>query len=257
MKTLYIGTNFKMTKGLSDSIAYTKALVSIANEINKNINLFIIPSFPFLTEIRKLTANTAINVGAQNMYFEDSGAFTGEVSPKMLEEIGIDIVELGHSERRTLFKETNYEINKKVKAALKCNLRPLICIGENKQEKDFGIAKEVLAQQLKICLNGVPRNKLNRVLIAYEPVWAIGENGTPANEEYVSFIHDFLKEELYLTLGHVGSNMPLLYGGSVNQSNFEKYINQKSVDGLFIGRAAWEINSFGTILKELNNLYKV
>lgn len=250
---IWIGTNWKMTKTISEGLSYTKELVRISKEVSNRIELFIIPSYTALMQISELTSKSRIYLGAQNMHYEDSGAFTGEISPLMLDEIGIDIIELGHSERRQYYNENNQMINKKVHSALRYDMKPLICIGENLNQKENDISKEVLAAQLKVCLKGLTREEAAKVMIAYEPVWAIGEDGIPADAEYVAEIHEFLRKELIKIFNKEGSHIPLLYGGSVNLENIIRYIDIKNVNGLFIGRAAWDTDSFEVILKNLEN----
>ncbi|MEH7081152.1 triose-phosphate isomerase [Neobacillus drentensis] len=251
MNKIWIGTNWKMTKTIAEGIDFTKELKKISNAITSDLQLFIIPSHTSLVPIKELTTSSDIFLGAQNMHWEDSGAYTGEISPRMLAEIGIDMIELGHSERRQYFNETDAAINKKVHAALKYSMKPLICIGENIEQKKQQISKETLAAQLKVCLQGVSMEQAKEVLIAYEPVWAIGEQGVPADAGYVANIHDFLRHTLEVLFAEVGRDIPILYGGSVNHDNFLEYIDLENVNGLFIGRAAWNIDSFQEILKKL------
>lgn len=250
MKKIWIGTNWKMTKTIAEGKTYTEELIQFSEQLTPHIELFIIPSHTALVPIKELTSNSRVHLGAQNMHWAESGAYTGEISPRMLDEIGIDIIELGHSERRQYFNETDQTVNHKVLAALKFGIRPLICIGENLEQKNNGISKETLATQLKIALKNVSLEQVNYMLIAYEPVWAIGENGIPADVQYVSEIHIYLRQvinEMY----NSNTSTPLLFGGSVNQDNFIEYINTTEVNGLFIGRSAWDMKSFKEILLQL------
>ncbi|MEH7222801.1 triose-phosphate isomerase [Bacillus sp. JJ1566] len=251
MSRVWIGTNWKMTKTIAEGISYTKELKQIASELHSNIELFIIPSHTALVDIKKEVADSRIKLGAQNMHWEDSGAYTGEISPKMLNEIGLDLIELGHSERRQYYNENDADINKKVFAALKYGMKPLVCIGENIVQKNNSISREVLASQLKVCLKGLSEEQAKQVLIAYEPVWAIGENGIPADPEYVWEIHSFLRETLVEMFPEIGLEIPILYGGSVNLDNFLKYIDHQDVNGLFVGRTAWNMETFTILLHEL------
>ncbi|KHD85269.1 triose-phosphate isomerase [Bacillus ginsengihumi] len=253
MDKIWIGTNWKMTKTLAEGLSYSTKLKSISKEISPNIELFIIPSYTALLPIKEIISGSSIQLGAQNMHWEDRGAYTGEISPKMLDEIGIDIIELGHSERRQYFNENDNAINKKVLAALKYNMKPLICIGENLEQKNNNISKEILATQLKVCLKHLSEEQARHVMVAYEPVWAIGEQGIPADAEYIAAIHTFIRDTLKVLFPDAGIDIPLLYGGSVNQNNFLEYIEIENVDGLFIGRAAWDIESFQYILKQLDS----
>lgn len=252
MNKIWIGTNWKMTKTIKESTEYTKSLIEVSKSISSNINLFIIPSYTALIPVRELTENTKLLMGAQNMHWEDSGAYTGEISPRMLDEIGIDLIELGHSERRQYYNETDVDVNKKVLAALNHNIKPLVCIGEDKEEKAHNISKEVLASQLKISLKDVTSEQVKNVLIAYEPVWAIGEHGEIADSSYIKEIHSFLRDTLIEMFGNTATDIPLLFGGSVNHDNFMDYIQVPNVNGLFIGRSAWNTESFSVILNQLS-----
>jgi L-erythrulose 1-phosphate isomerase len=257
MSKIWVGTNWKMTKTIAEGISYTKELKQIANKLTSDIELFIIPSHTALVDIKKEVSNSRIKIGAQNMHWEDTGAYTGEISPKMLDEIGLDLVELGHSERRQYFNENDTDINKKVVAALKYGMQPLVCIGENIQQKNIGISLEVLAAQLKVCLKGLTEVQAQQVLIAYEPVWAIGENGIPADAKYVGEIHSFLRGIIVELFPEVGNDIPLLYGGSVNLENFLEYIVHQDVNGLFVGRTAWNMETFTVLLRHLEkHLYQ-
>ncbi len=251
MNKVWIGTNWKMTKTIAEGVSYTKELKQIANELTSNIELFIIPSHTALVDIKKEVSDSRIKLGAQNMHWEDTGAYTGEIAPKMLDEIGLDLVELGHSERRQYFNENDADINKKVHAALKYGMKPLVCIGENIEQKNNMISQEVLAAQLKVCLKGLTEDQAKQVLVAYEPVWAIGENGIPADAGYVGEIHAFLRDTLVKMFPEYGQDIPLLYGGSVNLENFLEYIDHKDVNGLFVGRTAWNMESFTILLHQL------
>ncbi|WP_158735822.1 triose-phosphate isomerase [Alteribacillus sp. YIM 98480] len=250
MNPFYIGTNWKMTKTTKEGTAYSKELAAFSEQLDPAlIELFIIPSFPSLVPVKNEINSSQIRLGAQNMHWAERGAYTGEVSPVMLKEIGIDIVELGHSERREYFNENDHDINKKVHAALQYGMKPLVCIGETLEEKENNISVEMLSKQLKVCLKGLEKDQLVNVLIAYEPVWAIGERGIPATPDYVSYIHGEIRVVLTEMYGNEGADVPILFGGSVNHDNYLSYFEDDNVNGLFIGRAAWDVLSFKEILK--------
>ena len=168
-KKLFFGSNLKMYKNTADTVAYLKELEKKTKDI-PDITMFIIPSFTTLERASQAVDHRNIMIGAQNMNWEDQGQFTGEISPLMLKELGIDLVMIGHSERRHVFNETDVEENKKVLASLKHGFTTLLCIGETAEEKDFGISAEVLRTQLKVGLHGVKEEDLDRVWVAYEPV---------------------------------------------------------------------------------------
>lgn len=256
MASYWVGTNWKMTKTISEGVQYTEQLKQIVSELNSDLNLFIIPSYTALVDIRKTIDNSAIKLGTQNMHWEDEGAFTGEISPKMLDEIGIDLVELGHSERRQYYNENDFDLNKKIFAALKYKIKPLLCIGESLTEKEYGLSEEILALQLKGCLKGITDIQSVNLIIAYEPIWAIGENGQEASATYVGNIHKFLRKTLIKMFPEEGVNIPILFGGSVNLENYLSYLEQDDVNGLFVGRCAWNIETFKRLLLGINQYIK-
>lgn len=257
MKKFLLGTNWKMNKTLAQGREYTDALMAIIDTYSQ-FEFFIIPPYTHLWKIKELIAarKSPLKLGAQNMHYEDAGQFTGEISPVMLKEIGVDIIELGHSERRQYFNETDEAVNLKVLAALGHGFTPLICIGEKLADKDYGVSREMLAKQLKIALKNVPADAIGRFWIAYEPVWAIGVNGIPAETPYVAEIHDFLRSVLTELYGTIGQEIPLLFGGSVNIANASDYARLKNVDGLFIGRSAWEPELFEAIMLAVGEVVK-
>lgn len=257
MKKLYFGSNLKMYKNIKDTVSYLQSLTAYTKEISrKEIELFIIPSYTSLESAVKNTDQNLIKLGAQNMCWEEEGQFTGEISPLMLKEIGLNLVMIGHSERRHIMGETDIEENKKVKAALQHGFTALLCIGETAQQKQFGIAKEVLSTQLKIGLHGVCASQLQNLWVAYEPVWSIGVNGTPASAEYAEEIHKNIKEVLQEMYGDNGLSVPVLYGGSVNPQNAQQLIVKPSIDGLFTGRAAWDAEKFNSLIRDAKKAYE-
>ncbi|MBP3040908.1 triose-phosphate isomerase [Bacillaceae bacterium Marseille-Q3522] len=250
MDKIYIGTNWKMHKTIAEGREYCKSLKELIKDRDKRMQLFIIPPYTSLVPLKE-ELDSSILLGAQNMHWEEEGPFTGEISPAMLKEIGIDIVELGHSERRQYYNENDCELNKKIKAAIKNDLTPLLCIGENKEQKAFGVSEETLAIQLKTCLKGVTLEQAKRLWVAYEPVWAIGEGGTEAAPDYVHQMHGSIRKTLVGLFPEYGQNIPILFGGSVNITNAIAYLKGENVNGLFIGRSAWDLQKFAPILDEI------
>jgi L-erythrulose 1-phosphate isomerase len=254
MNKLYIGTNWKMHKTLKEAREYTTELKRFFYNFSNHIELFIIPPFTALTEVGKILEDSRILLGAQNMHWKDEGPFTGEISPIHLKEIGVQLVELGHSERREYFNENDLDLNKKVKAALKHQLKPLICIGETSEQKDLGITNEILSIQIKTILHKMKLLSPDDVMIAYEPKWAIGDKGQCADPQYIQNTHHFIRQllnDLYQSIGHA---IPILYGGSVNIENALPILQLNNVNGLFIGRSAWDLTSFKEILGDVKNL---
>ncbi len=256
MDTIYLGTNWKMHKTLNEGIRYTNELLEATKSVNKKIQFFIIPPYTSLWPIKDALKGSRIMLGAQNSHWERQGPYTGEISPEMLAEIGIDIIELGHSERRQYYNENDYDINKKAHSAIKYGIKPLICVGENLQQKNFGIAVQTIEAQVKVCMFNMEKEDAAKAFIAYEPVWAIGEKGIPADPEHVALIHKTIRTVLVEKYNETGKNIPILYGGSVNENNSMGYLKLPDVDGLFIGRAAWNMESFKKIISDVDALFK-
>jgi triosephosphate isomerase len=243
---LWVGTSFKMNKTLAEALAFAEALAAADGGRDARIQRFVIPSFTAVREVKKALADTSVKVGAQNMHWDDAGAWTGEVSPVMLKDCGLDIVELGHSERREHFGETDRTVGLKTAAAVRNGLIPLICIGETLAEREAGRADEVLKQQVEGALGLLDSEAKNAtILLAYEPVWAIGVNGIPATADYADERHAMIAKVAEAALGR---RVPVLYGGSVNPGNCEELIAMPHIDGLFIGRSAWAIEGYLDIL---------
>lgn len=257
MKKIYIGTNTKMYMTIKEHMEFVKKLEKATMDIGReNLELFVIPSYTSIGPCNKIIDNDLISIGAQNMNWEDKGAYTGEISPLMLKEVGANIIELGHSERRHIFGEDDITINKKVVASLSHGFKTLLCIGETEAQKNNRDTEKILNIQINVGLDGVDNKDIEKILIAYEPVWAIGEKGMPPNIEYVDKIHEVIRNILIKKFGIRAKEIPILYGGSVNRENFESLILIKQVNGLFIGRSAWDIDNFIYIIKKIAKLRK-
>jgi len=245
MKTPWIGTSWKMNKTRAEARAFAEALKSSAFAETSRAQPFVIPPFPYIAEVAGILSGTTVKVGAQNMHWETQGAWTGEVSPLMVKDCGATIVELGHSERRTYFGETDETVAKKVAAAVTHGLTALVCIGDTRSEYEAGATADVLAKQTRYALRDVGKAAAGNVIIAYEPVWSIGEGGIPADPDFANAQHRKLKA---LTADIVGEPLPILYGGSVNPQNCCGLAAMSDIDGLFIGRSAWDAAGFIGIL---------
>ncbi|MFK8076795.1 MAG: triose-phosphate isomerase [Granulosicoccus sp.] len=242
----WIGTSWKMNKVIAEARVFSSALATADGSRDQRIQRFVIPPFPMVREVKQILAETSVKVGAQNMHWADHGAWTGEVSPTMLTDCHLDLVELGHSERREYFNETDEAIGLKTEAAVRHGLIPLVCIGETLAEREAGRATEVLRTQVKGALAKLTdEQKSATILLAYEPIWAIGENGIPATAEYADARHAEIKKLAQSILRH---HVPCLYGGSVNPQNCEELIQCPHIDGLFIGRSAWDVDGYLDIL---------
>jgi triosephosphate isomerase len=227
-----------MNKTRAEARAFAEALTACRFS---TVQPFVIPPFPYIAEVADILSGTGVKVGAQNMHWADSGAWTGEVSPLMVKDCGASLVELGHSERRTHFGETDETVARKVAAAVKHGLIALVCIGDTRSEYEAGATADVLAKQTRFALRDVGRDAPGKVIIAYEPVWSIGEGGIPADPGFANDQHRRLKA---LTAEIAGAPLPILYGGSVNPQNCCQLAAMPDIDGLFIGRSAWEPQGF-------------
>lgn len=255
---MYMGTNTKMSMTDQEAVDYLQELAAGAKNLDKEwAQLFVIPSYTVLHRAAAILAGQEIWLGAQNMCWEDRGQYTGEISPVSLQEMGVTVVEIGHSERRHIFRETDEEERRKVCKACEHGLTPLLCIGETTQEKDYGVADEVLSMQLKIGAGGLGAEEAERLMIAYEPVWAIGEKGIPADPGYVGLRHRKIRNTLVELFGpEVGGDVPVLFGGSVNPQNAPDYIRLPEVNGLFVGRSAWVKGGLVGLLRQCLPLYQ-
>jgi len=249
----YLGTNWKMRRTNTEARQFVEEFLPLVRELDLSRHyLFVIPSFTSLQLVRNAVteAGLPLKVGAQNVHWENGVEATGEISVRMLADIPVDLVEIGHSERRQKFGETDADINRKARAILDHDLTALICIGENHTEKEQGTGTQALERQVRAGLERIPREKLSKVMLAYEPTWAIGVSGLPADPSYVQEKHAAIREVLSkMYSAEVAAEVPLLFGGSVNQTNFRSYAEIVDVDGLFVGRAAWEPKSFVELIE--------
>ena len=211
------------------------------------VEVVLCPPFIALQQVRDAVIGSPIKVGAQNMHFEDSGAFTGEVGPLMLQGL-CDYVVLGHSERRQLFGETDDHINRKVKAAFAHGLRPILCVGETLEQREAGRAGAVVAQQLRDGLSGV--HDITGLLVAYEPVWAIGTGQSATPEIAAEIMGGTVQASLTALFGEAAAEVPLLYGGSVNPENVSGFLRLGAIHGALVGGASLQADQFLQIIQE-------
>jgi triosephosphate isomerase len=239
------GTNFKMNQTPDESAAFYRQLAASV-QIPADTRLFVIPPFTSLAAVRKVAGAPPhqIWVGAQNVHWAPDGAYTGEISVGMLLALDVDLVLLGHAERRRNFHETDVELNRKVLAALGAGLRVLLAVGETAEERSFAVSGETVLRQLRIGLHGVPPEQLGLIQIAYEPVWSIGAGGTPARPEDVEPVAKVIRAGCADLFAESGAEIPILYGGSVDPGNAGIFTALSDIDGLFVGRAAWTVEGF-------------
>lgn len=196
-----------------------------------------------------LTAqNTNIKIGAQNMHWEETGAYTGEISGKMLKVINVEYVIIGHSERREYFSETDETVNKKVKSAFKYNLKPIVCVGETLEQKEEEKTKEIITNQTKLALQGLSAEQVKNVIIAYEPIWAIGTGKTATSEDANNSIKQIRNEIKNIYGEEVANEVAILYGGSVKASNAKELFETSDIDGALVGGASLKVEEFKNII---------
>lgn len=248
MKRFLIAGNWKMNNTISQSIELVKNMLALINGKIFKTKILIAPPFTSLFEVKKIISNSNIALGAQNCYFENSGAFTGEISPTMLKEIGCKYVIIGHSERRQIIGETDSVINKKIISALKSDLIPIFCIGETLQERSDGLTFNIIERQFRLGLKGLQTTEIENIVIAYEPVWAIG-TGVRATKEQISQVHSFIRAFLGTNYGCRLQSPMLLYGGSVNSNNCSEIFEIENVDGALVGGASLNASEFISIVE--------
>ncbi|MFQ5603064.1 MAG: triose-phosphate isomerase [bacterium] len=247
-RRMVIGGNWKMYKTPSEAISAAKALkVKLINV--QEVDVVICPAFPALVPVGNFLKETRLKLGAQNLHWQDKGAFTGEVSAAMLKDAGCEYVIIGHSERRHVFGESDTDINKKVLKALASGLIPIFCVGEKIEERRQGLTEQIVETQMRNGLKEVQLTHADELVVAYEPVWAIGtgENATPQQAEEVHVFIRRLLEDLFGA--EIGNGLRIQYGGSVKPANARELLQQENIDGALVGGASLDASSFTEIIK--------
>ena len=251
MKKL-IAANWKMNKTAAESASFIKELKKLIGS-EKNAEIVICPSFTNLHAVSRELKKTAINLGAQNMYFEDSGAYTGDISPLMLKDAGCEFVILGHSERREFFKEDDLLVNKKLFSAIMHKLKPIVCVGETLEQRQNNKAREVIDKQLRNCLLDITSKQMKNVNIAYEPVWAISRgnpNQKAATPKDAEESHQFISEVLENVFDEkTAKSTRIIYGGSMKPENAKELFAMPNINGGLVGNASLNAKSFYEIVK--------
>lgn len=254
MRKPIIAGNWKMYKDVNEAVELANGIKRAAFDID-NVDIVIAPPFTDLSDVGEMLVESNIALSAQNCYWEAEGAYTGEVSVSMLKSIGCKYVIIGHSERRKYFGETNETVNKRVAAAIDGGLIPIMCVGETLEEREAGKTMEVVKDQVTGGLKGFEESYLDKLVVAYEPVWAIGtgKTATPLQAQEVhKVIRDLLKEMYSESLA---DSKCILYGGSVNQGNIEQLMSEEDIDGGLIGGASLKSDGFADIIKTTSQLY--
>ena len=248
MRKPIIAGNWKMNKNIKEALEFVKEVGARADR--DDVEAVICAPFLQLKDLKEATKGTKIKVGAQNMHFETSGAFTGEVSAEMLQEIGMDYVIIGHSERREYFGETDETVNKKAKRLIAAGITPILCIGETEEEYDAGKSAEVIKNELKGSLAGLESEAVANMVIAYEPIWAIG-TGKSASVEIAENCCKTVRDTVRELFGDKAADeVRIQYGGSVKPNNVEEYMAQPDIDGALIGGASLKEDSFIEIIEK-------
>lgn len=250
MRIPLIAGNWKMYKDVTEAAELANSLKNVLKDVAADkAEVAICPPYVDLQAVAAIVKGSNIKLGAQNMYAAQEGAFTGEISPLMLRSVGVHYVIIGHSERRQYFKESNEDINKKVKMALEYGLFPILCVGEKLEEREKGIMKDVVKDHVVGGLAGIPKDKMANVVIAYEPVWAIG-TGKTATPDQAQEVHKFIRETLASLYDEAtAQSVRIQYGGSVKPDNAKTLMNMPDIDGALVGGAALKADSFEAIVK--------
>lgn len=248
MRKKIIAANWKMYKTTKDSEIFFKEFLSLSNNYTEK-EVVICPPFTSLFLVREFIKNTPYKLGAQNLFWEKEGAYTGEVSPIMLKDLGCEYVIVGHSERRQYFCETDELVNKKLKSAFENGLTPILCVGEKWEERERGKTEEVIIKQINKALEGLNKDMVEKLVIAYEPVWAIGTGHSAKGEdanEVACLIRKIISENYSKD---IAQKVRIQYGGSVNPKNISEFLSQPEIDGALVGGASLNPQTFWEIVK--------
>ena len=246
MRKKVIAGNWKMNMLPNEAIEYIDKLSKLVKDTTNEVVLCV----PYIDLFYALLAaqNTNIKIGAQNMHFEEKGAYTGEISPQMLKSINVEYVIIGHSERRQYYNETDETINKKVKAAHRVGLKPIVCVGETLEERENGKTAEIITEQTKLALEGLDEEQVAKTIIAYEPIWAIGTGKTATSEDANNSIKE-IRKEIARNYGQETANRVIIqYGGSVKAENAKELFSMSDIDGGLVGGASLKVDEFNKII---------
>ncbi|MDR7855730.1 triose-phosphate isomerase [Tissierella sp.] len=245
MRTPIIAGNWKMNNTIKEGLQLIEEIKS--QKLIEEVEAVICLPFTMLQAGKKAIENTNIKLGAQNMHWENNGAFTGEVSPLMLKELGVEYVILGHSERRQYFNETDDNVNKKIKSALIHGIKPIVCVGETLEQREEEIEKDVVKSQILNAFEGIEGKDLDNIVIAYEPIWAIG-TGKTASSDDANYMLGFIRETIGSKYGDKKDIIRIQYGGSVKPSNIKELMNKNEIDGALVGGASLKAEDFVSLI---------
>lgn len=248
MRRPIIVGNWKMNKTVSEAVDFVRQLRALVADV-RDTDIVVAPTFTALQAVSREIEGSNIELAAQDVFWESSGAYTGEISPSMLRDVGCRYVIIGHSERRLYFGETNESVQKKIKASLAMGLNAIICVGEALEEREARKTFDVVKTQVKQCLEGFSREEMEKITIAYEPIWAIG-TGKTATPQQAEEVHAFIREQMgHITHRQVCEGVRIQYGGSVNPDNILDLMLQPNIDGALVGGASLKADSFSGIVK--------
>ena len=247
MRRKVIAGNWKMNMLPNEAIEYIQAFEPLVKDAKAEVILCV--PYTDLFYCLMNAQNTNIKIGAQNVHFEEKGAYTGEVSAKMLKAIGVEYVIIGHSERRQYFAETDETVNKKIKAALENELKPIVCVGETLEQRESGKTEEIITTQTKLALEGLTKEQVKGIIIAYEPIWAIGTGKTATSEDANNSIKAIRKEIASIYGEDIAEEVIIQYGGSVKSSNAKELFDCSDIDGGLVGGASLKPEEFSKIVK--------
>lgn len=246
MRRKVIAGNWKMNKLPNEAIELIEKLTPLVKDTENEV-IVCVPYIDLFYVLMQ-TQGTNIKVGAQNMHWEEKGAYTGEISGDMLSKMGVEYVIIGHSERRAYFAETDETVNKKIKSALSYNLKPIVCVGESLEQRETGVAKEIITKQTELALDGIDAKDLEKIIIAYEPIWAIGTGKTATKEDANESIK-WIREKIVEKYGQqVANGVIIQYGGSVKSSNAKELFEMSDIDGGLVGGASLDAEEFAKIV---------
>ena len=249
MRRKIIAGNWKMNMLPNEAISFISRLQPQAKSANCEI-ILCVPYTDLFYSL--LTAQgTNIKIGAQNMHWEESGAYTGEIAPQMLKCINVEYVIIGHSERRQYFNETDETVNKKVKSAIAHSLSPILCVGETLKQREQNLTNEVISQQIESALKDITKEELDKIIIAYEPIWAIGTGKVATKEDANNTIKQIREKIATLYNTEISQNITMLYGGSVKPENAKELFETSEIDGALVGGASLKLSEFGEIIKDI------
>ena len=246
MRKAIMAGNWKMHNTIEEAVKLVEDLKPLVKD--SKCDVVVCPTFVCLQAVLKAAEGTNIKVGAQNMYFEEKGAFTGEVAPRMLEAMGVHFVIIGHSERRQYFNETDETVNKKLKAAFSHNIKPILCVGESLEHRESNVTEEVIESQIKLDMQGLTNQQVEELVIAYEPIWAIGTGKTATADqanETIAFIRSVVAN---LYGSSIAEKVRIQYGGSVKPSTISEQMGKSDIDGALVGGASLQASDFAGIV---------